>query len=1006
MSYISEEKKQEIIEKSTLENILLQYHDLHKKKGASIVAKCPLCLTEDKLEYSRSKGVVKCFKCDVGVKTPVNYLQKFHNKNFNEALEELAKLEMIDLSEKKKQNNTQRRKQETYCEKMLFASGLTFDDVTDSNIVVDENTKKEVCLYEAYSLDEAFEKIPGDDVIINYYDLEGKPMTYYKTNKMGTAVGKKKDFFRIRYQNPALHLDKNGKPVKYRSPYGSGSKIYIPKSIRSKYQAGVKITTLYVQEGEKKSDKACKHGLPSVGVMGIHNIAYNKRLPPEFELIIRRCQVENVVFTVDADWKDLAHKIDSKHSADQRPRSFFTAIKNFRNHFAAFANNDIYLKIFWAYVKDNPEKDKGVDDLLTNTLKGQENKLVEYCAKGLTQPDGNATYLQFENITTTSDFKLLEHWGLQNIEAFLNKYKSTLQEYPEFTFGRIKWRINNKGICELAQPLLDHEQFWNVEEKKNQEGMVMKTNYSFNHKRCYNFLQNRGYYRLEQPSNTYIWINLSGNIVKQVQVHQVRDFVINFTKQINKEDVENMLYRGGPRYFGPDSLGHLEYTNLNLHESKKGLQYLYFNNEYWKITEDGIESSEIQNLDGQVWAEKIKDFTPKKIEMLLSDVHQISAADVKNNSNLKEYIGEWTVDFTPEGDNCHFLQFLLNTSNFYHKNKKMDQFSVPEMLETTRHLLSKITAIGYLLHNYRNSGTLKAIVAMDGMMSEVGTSNGRSGKSLIGEGLRRLVPIAYINGKKKDLTEDKFIWEEVDERTEVVFLDDLRANIDFERFFPEITGDFQVERKGIKRFTLPRGVAPKLFLTTNHAIRGEGGSFKDRQFLLGFSDWYNESYKPLDDFGVMFFDEWNENQWNLFYNFAAMSLHLYFKHGLIPAPTEKLEQRRLRQEIGEVFIDWAEEYFSFSENLNVQIYKNSMYDEKDIIHGDGFLIKYPGERRYTNIRKFKRKLKMYCDFRSGFEFNPSQHGNDIKTNGKEFVEVFVSDEHYLKIKANAPTRIY
>jgi len=1005
MSYISEEKKKEILEKSSLENILAQYHDLSKKKGASFVATCPICLTENKLEYSKSKGVVKCFKCDIGVKTPINYLQKFHNKSFPEALEELARLEMIDL-EDKKQNNTERRKQNTFCEKMLLASGLTIDDITDPNIIVDENTKREVVLYEAASLDEAFEKIPGDDVIINYYDLEGKPMTYYRTNKTGTTIGKKKDFFRIRYQNPALHQDKNGKPVKYRSPYGSGSKIYINKHIRNKYLSGAKITTLYVQEGEKKADKASKHGLPSVGVMGIHNIAYNKRLPAEFELIIKRCQVENVVFVVDADWKDLANKIDSKHSADQRPRSFFTAIKNFRDHFAAFANNDIYLKIYWAYVKDNNEKDKGVDDLLANTLKGKEDKLAEFCKEGLLNPDGNGTYLQFENITTMSDFKLLEHWGLQNIESFLNKYKEELKQFPEFMFGKIKWRINEKGICELAQPLLDHEQYWNVEEKKTTDGSVYKTNYNFNHKRCYNFLQNRGYYRLEQPANTYIWINVTGNLVKQVQVHQIRDFVINFTKQINKEDVENMLYRGGPRYFGPDSLSHLEYTGLNLHESKKGLQYLYFNAEFWKITADGIEASEIQNLDGQVWVEKVKDFTPKKLPLLLSEVHQIDAADVAQNEDLKPYIGEWSVEFSEDGDKCHFLQFLLNTSNFYHKNKKFEQFSITEKMETTRHLLSKITAMGYLLHRYRDSGVLKAVIAMDGSMSEVGTSNGRSGKSLIGEALRRLIPIAYINGKMKDLTENKFIWEEVNDRTESAWIDDLRPNIDFERFFPEITGDFQVEPKGMKRYTLPRHCAPKLFLTTNHAVRGEGGSFKDRQFLIGFSDWYNDNYKPLDDFGVLFFDEWSESQWNLFYNFAAMALHLYFKHGLIAAPTEKLEQRRLRQEIGEVFIDWADEYFSFSDNLNVEIYKNVIYDEKSITHGDGFLIKYPGERRYINIRKFKRKLRMYCKFRTGFEFNPSNNGGDIKKNGKEFVEVVVPDELYLKIKAAETSRSF
>ena len=163
-----------------------------------------------------------------------------------------------------------------------------------------------------------------------------------------------------------------------------------------------------------------------------------------------------------------------------------------------------------------------------------------------------------------------------------------------------------------------------------------------------------------------------------------------------------------------------------------------------------------------------------------------------------------------------------------------------------------------------------------------------------------------------------------------VFIDDIRVNFDFEALFPEITGDFQIEGKGIKRYTLHRSVSPKLLMSTNHAIKGEGSSFKDRQILLGFSDFYSDEHKPIDDFGVLFFDEWDVNQWNLFYNMAAMALHIYFKYGLINAPTEKLEKRRLRQEIGEVFLDWAEEYFSREANLrNVHLEKNEMYKRSE-----------------------------------------------------------------------------
>lgn len=1003
MAYISPEKKTEILEAVSLIDILQDYHDVSKKKGSQIVMDCPKCSKKNGLEYSKYKNIAKCFSCDIGVQTAANYLQKFHNKSFPETLELLAKKAMIELVDKTV-TKRDRRNKTSYCDKMLKDSGLSISDITDPNIVVDGNTKKETRLYTSGTVDQAFEIVRGDDVIIHYYDLDGHPMYYYKLNKSGNTVGAKKPFYRVRYQSPELHRDKNDKAVKYRSPYGSGSKIYINKYIRAKYKAGSRIETLYIQEGEKKADKASKHGMPSVGIMGIHNIAYNKRLPAEFELIIRKCQVENVVFVVDADWNDLSTKIDSKHSADNRPKSFFTAIKNFRNHFNSFANQDIYLKVFWAHVKENPEKDKGVDDLLANSLRGKEDTLAQLCKEAILSPEGDATWLQFENITSTSDYKLLEHWGLQNIDAFVNKYKDTLVNYPEFKFGSTKWKIDAKepkGYV-LAQPLLDHERFWTKQDKKNADGDIVKTTYTFNNKRCYNFLQARGYNLLEQPDNTYIWIKTDGNIVKQVEPHQIRNFIIDFTKKaIANEDVENMLYRGSSRYFGPDSLSHLEYTKLELLESKKGLEYMFFNETFWKITAEGIEQHDLKNVSGQVWEERLKDFTPKKTNLLLSEIHQINEDDIKESPSLAEYLGEWTIEFSDEGKQCNFLQFLYNTSNFYGKkedNKTVfKELSIEQSFETSKHLLSKITAIGYLLHNYRDSSVLKAVVAMDGTMTEVGSSNGRSGKSLIGEALRNALPLVFVNGKNRNFMEDKYKWEEVNERTQVVFIDDVLTNFNLEGLFTEITGDFQIEGKGDKKYTLPRHLAPKLYITTNHALRGEGGSFRDRQFMLGFSNWYNEHHQPKDDFKVLFFDEWDTHQYNLYYNFLAMCSHLYFKYGLIEAPKEKLNKRKLRQDIGEVFIDWADEYFTNTENLNKEIPKSVMFNEETPENGKGFIRKFPTQIKYVNIRKFKQKIKKYCELNEHIEYNSISNGDDIKRNGVEYISLTVSEEMYAKL---------
>lgn len=168
-------------------------------------------------------------------------------------------------------------------------------------------------------------------------------------------------------------------------------------------------------------------------------------------------------------------------------------------------------------------------------------------------------------------------------------------------------------------------------------------------------------------------------------------------------------------------------------------------------------------------------------------------------------------------------------------------------------MLSKLCAIGYMAMEAKDSNVAKAVIGMDGKQSEVGDSNGRSGKSLIGELLRCVVPTAYIPGKRSDIFNDQFIWNDVLENTKFVFIDDVLQNFNFEFLFPNITGDWSVNYKGGRRITLPFERSPKIYIATNHAIRGRGSSFTDRQWLLAFSDYYNDSHKPVDDFGIRFF---------------------------------------------------------------------------------------------------------------------------------------------------------
>lgn len=82
-------------------------------------------------------------------------------------------------------------------------------------------------------------------------------------------------------------------------------------------------------------------------------------------------------------------------------------------------------------------------------------------------------------------------------------------------------------------------------------------------------------------------------------------------------------------------------------------------------------------------------------------------------------------------------------------------------------------------------------------------------------------------------------------------------------------------------------------------------------------------------------------------------------------PSECIETGKLRQDLGEEFILWADEYFSSSEHLNCRITRKDMYDN---------LLKYVGtgrEKFYTPTI-FKKKVIEYCKFRDLW-FNPHKY---------------------------------
>jgi hypothetical protein len=975
-----------------------------QKKGKDYIGVCPKCQKEKALTVSPSKNIYKCFKgCDFSGNSAVSFLMDHKDFKYPEALKYLADRFNIIIEDEKPLPvpKTKKKTKESFCDRQLKSSGLKPADVL-AKIKEDEEQKipKEINPFISATLDQYFNiDYKGDDLIIRYYDLDGKP-TMYRTFK-----GAERPLYRIRWQNPELHKDKDGRPIKYQSPFGSGSHLYIPEKLRKKYASKQAIETLFVQEGEKKAEKACKHGLMSVGIMGIHNLAgKNKPLPQEFERIVRECDVKRVVFLLDLDWDHLSSNIKSGDRIDTRARSFMSAIIKFKDYFKAFYNEGINLEIYFGHVKPNEKNNKGIDDLLTFTLSGKEADFSKEIDQVWNTKLLDTDFVRFHKITTWTDQKFEHLFCLQSAPDFAKKHKDRLLKIPEFKIGKHLWRFNEKGEFESAQPLAEDEIYWTINRRIDKSDNV-KTTESFDYVNCFNFLKRRGFGRILMASGSFDFVHMEKRVVKKVDPYQIRDFVTGFTKEIAPKAIQNMLYRGGPQYLGQEKLSNLDFVFPQFEKSTRTSQFMYFNEKVWEITPDKIDEKELEKIPHHIWQDELIKYKVERSKQLLNvtrvDDTYIQSIDEKYRKDLGKFKGKFIVELTEAGKKSHFLRFLENTSNFTWR-KPEGEVSFEEQFENNQHFIAKLSAFGYMLHKYRDSSNAKAIVCMDGKLSEVGTSNGRSGKSVYAKALGKLLLQEEIPAKNKNITDDIFLLTEVTEKTRNIFLDDIRANLDFEFFFPIITGKIKINVKGGGRFTLPEDHTPKLILTTNHAIRGEGSSFRDRQWFVAFSDYYNDEKKPIDDFKVSFWDEWDSTQWNLFYNFAAEALQVWLKYGMIESPSDIIEMRRLRQEMSEDLLSWGEEYFSplvgedeREINLNKRIEKRELYDD--------FVDKYPIQRKYVTMTTFKTRLKKFCEYK-GYIFNPNMYDpvtkvpmkfdkkdshpiTDDKTGGKEYITI-------------------
>lgn len=991
--------------------------EIANREGYSAVQKfgkwfcdCPACLGTAKVQiYAGKAGAPQSFKChkckDFKGVSASKFLMLVKKIEYPAALRDLAAHYNIDIegeSHDRVYNNAP--KHGSFRDKQLLESGITLADqkwqekVSDTKFVERDR-------YEAATLSSDNRVVKGDDMVLHYLTLEGQPLLYKE--KGGTKL---RPLIRVRWQHPHLHLSKDGSPMKYKSLWGSPSAAWLPQQLIAAFAKAEKFDTLCVSEGEKKADKMTKHGLPTAGLQGINNLNFGE-MTTTFERVLQRCGVKRVVFFLDSDW----HDIGGGENADYRPKSFFGAVKKFRNYFYGYKNSGIELDIYVAFGKDKAEK--GIDDLLTRSLKGREQELAEDLERAIVDREGKGEHVDVLNITTISEHKLLELWHLQTPADFIKAHKEALRDRKEFKVNNYAYHwVDGEPV--LKDQIHEDEQFWEETEIMDKDGRVKLSpkgeplfKLSFNYYNCWQFLRNRGFYlykiKENQEGNKYRLIRVQDKVVVETDPHEVQQFIKDYVEQMGRIDVLNMLFRGGSQYLGPDKLSNLWYMTPDFIKPEPDATYLVFKNCYWKITADNIEQHPLNELSRYIWASKIIEFEPKLVEGGF-----LSVTREKEN---------WKVKVSEEAKRCEMYTFYLLTSNFHWRKKyelatdeegtkhwapkeNPEAYTAEEAQDITAHAVCKMIATGYTLQGYRNKAMMKAIVAMDGNESEVGKSEGGTGKSIVATqfGMRagKIAPMFVYDGKK-DVDKDPFPFDGLDERHECMVFDDVKINFNFEWLFAKITTIIEANWKNRTKLWLD---PMPIWIATNHAIKGSSNSFIRRQYMLAFSDFFNGLRSPYSVFGHQLFEDWDYEQWNLYYNFIASCIQTFLRFNDLNRyviPQQDLEKRKLRQEIGENFLEFAEVYFAMADDTGSELFEpdatsrtagfRNMAVTKTRVYED-FKKEYSADAKFVNVKKIKEKVVAYCKY-AGLTFNPNQDKEGrVKYNGTEYL--VVADENF------------
>jgi hypothetical protein len=463
------------------------------------------------------------------------------------------------------------------------------------------------------------------------------------------------------------------------------------------------------------------------------------------------------------------------------------------------------------------------------------------------------------------------------------------------------------------------------------------------------FLFDEGFHLLPTGKDGYQMCHSGGGIIKPVDAHAVKQYVLKWCRSHQLRDVEEMLRKGQKQYFAQNELDSLPYKDVEVKKDTKEQSFFYFKNCWVSVTENEIKTHDYSELTEYIWeGNKIdKDFT---LEF--------------------EPVEDTTGHITPAVMSCEFAKFIY----FFGYNPKNDEEKDFEPETINERFWSIATSYGFLLDSYKHPAERKGIFAIDHKIGDKGEQNGRTGKSIIPQATKYLKKTITINGKnfKADY---QFKYEPITRDAQIVNFNDMQRNFDVEQIFEVIADDYSVIRRSNGYVDFTYYESPKVFYSTNFTPNGEGSSYAGRMHVIEASDYFSDKHSPYAEFNHSLFTDWDPAEWNRFFNFSLQCVQALKTVGLVAYPKSNFDMRKLIGSVVPEFIDFMDVHENCQRNTRVEKiellekFNTSMY------------VSLYGQKLKPHT--FHKWVKQYAKNKM-LQFNPHKNGSFDKSNGKEY----------------------